>query len=556
MGLSSALNTSLNGLRLNELTIDVLGNNISNAGTNGFKASETIFATQLSRTFSVGSAPNGSNGGTNPRQVGLGASTSQIRRDFTQGNITNTTSASDIAIQGDGFFVLDSPDGAQYTRAGNFYLNSNDVLVTSSGLHVQGYGVDDQFNLITTQLRDVVIPLGDLNVAQATQNVVFTGAVYASGTPGTQGAQITTDVWYSDAAATIPAVATDALTTLYDAAGNQLFLATDTITFDGEKGGRNLPAQTLTVGAQTYGDLLTHINNVLGIDTTTSGGSLSIVDGAMQINGNYGETNDINLVSGDLIRTRAGVESDLGLTYTKTQEANGESTISDFIVYDSLGQPINVKMTTVLESQSNNTSVFRYYLESAEDSDASVALGSGTLTFDGSGKLLSPTSASFLINRGDTAPDDLQVTMDFSRISGISTESAGSAITLQSQDGSDPGTLTTYVIDEAGVINGIFDNGIIRTLGQIVLARFSNPQGLLESGDTNFKEGIASGPPFLTTPGNFGAGTVRSGAVELSNTDIGKSLVDLIVASTNYRGNARVIDSVQKLVDELLVLGR
>ena len=129
-------------------------------------------------------------------------------------------------------------------------------------------------------------------------------------------------------------------------------------------------------------------------------------------------------------------------------------------------------------------------------------------------------------------------------------------MTLNSQDGSSPGSLSRFVIDETGVINGIFDNGIIRTLGQIVLARFSNPQGLLENGGTNYIEGVSSGTPFLVTPGNFGAGSIRAGSVELSNTDIGRNLVDLIVASTNYRGNARVIDSVQRLVDELLLLGR
>jgi flagellar hook protein FlgE len=146
------------------------------------------------------------------------------------------------------------------------------------------------------------------------------------------------------------------------------------------------------------------------------------------------------------------------------------------------------------------------------------------------------------------------ITADLGDISGIS--STGSTLNLTQQDGTSPGTLTSYVIDEQGVINGAFDNGIVRTLGQIVLARFSNPGGLLQDGFDNWKEGISSGLPQLTTPGSFGSGTIRSGSIELSNTDIGRNLVDLIVASTNYRGNARVISSVDQLVNELLVLGR
>ncbi|MCC7423908.1 MAG: flagellar hook-basal body complex protein, partial [Planctomycetaceae bacterium] len=154
------------------------------------------------------------------------------------------------------------------------------------------------------------------------------------------------------------------------------------------------------------------------------------------------------------------------------------------------------------------------------------------------------------------AANNMQILVDLSQISGISSSSAGSTLNLGSQDGSAPGTLTNFVIDETGIINGVFDNGVIRTLGQVTLARFSNSQGLVENGSGTFKEGVSSGPPFLATPGNFGAGTLRAGAIELSNTDIGRNLVDLIVASTNYRGNARVISSVQQLVDELLVLGR
>src|SRR5207302_10152783 len=101
-----------------------------------------------------------------------------------------------------------------------------------------------------------------------------------------------------------------------------------------------------------------------------------------------------------------------------------------------------------------------------------------------------------------------------------------------------------------------FDNGITRTLGQMALARFPNPRGLVQIGNNNYSQGIASGLPQITAPGTFGAGTIQSGALEQSNTDIGKNLVNLIVAATNYQGNARVISSVDQLVNVLLTLGR
>lgn len=180
MGLTSALNTSLNGLSLNEVTIDVLGNNIANAGTNGFKASTVRFQTQLARTLSIGSRPTATDGGSNPRQVGLGATTSAISKDFTQGSLSNSTSASDLAIQGEGFFVMDGSSGRTYTRNGNFLRSSDSYLVNDQGQFVQGYGIDNEFNIVTTQLSPLRIPLGELNVAQRTSQITM-GSTFPRG---------------------------------------------------------------------------------------------------------------------------------------------------------------------------------------------------------------------------------------------------------------------------------------------------------------------------------------------------------------------------------------
>ena len=564
MGLTSALNTSLNGLTLNETTIDVLGNNIANAGTNGFKSSQTLFESQLARTLSVGSRPSAINGGTNPRQIGLGASVATIRKDFTQGPVTGSTSASDIAIQGDGFFILNSSSGDLYTRNGNFTLNNDNVLVNSQGLTLQGYGIDDDFSLITTQLVDLRIPLGELNVAQQTRNVKINGALMPTGGQGTNGSLTMSEV-LTDTGPAIPAPATGTslLSDLENSSGTPLFTVGQTLTYSTKKGGRSLEPQEYTVTAtSTLADLVGFMGDTIGIHTGggipndgNTGGQpgINIVGGQLQVVGNMGTVNDLLLSVGDL--TSNGVS--IPIAFLKSESATGESAITDYVVFDSLGQPVAMKMTAVLESKSTSSTTFRWFLESADDSRSDVAVANGVVTFDSHGKVVDNGIHSFTLERNNTAAvSPMQITLDLTQISGISSESAGSRLSLQNQDGSDPGTLTNFVIDEAGIINGVFDNGIIRTLGQVTLARFSNPQGLLEAGGTNFSEGVSSGPPFLTTPGSFGAGTLRAGAIELSNTDIGRNLVDLIVASTNYRGNARVISSVQQLVDELLVLGR
>lgn len=562
MGLTSALNTALNGLSLNETTIDVLGNNIANAGTNGFKASRTLFSTQLARTLSVGSAPTNTNGGTNPRQIGLGALNSSIQVDFTQGSITNSTSPSDLAIQGDGFFIVRSTEGDVYTRNGSFGLNSESNLTNAQGLKLQGYGVTDNFELVTTTLQDITIPLGNLQVASATSTASLKGALYSSGTIASQGTLLESEAMVNGVAA--PITGATLLSDVRTAAlpGTTLYNVGDEIVLAPKKGGADLPVHRLLVTATTtVADFLDRLDQALGLQSggavPTDADSIAVgtsvtAGGVIRIKGNRGTVNDIDIPV-DGLTVNNGVR-DMG--FQGVSRADGQSTSTQFVVYDSLGQSVNVKLNATLESITATTTTFRYFVESVDDSDGDLAVMNGTVTFDNHGRFLEAPNAEFAVDRADTAAvSPLQIDLDWSNVSGISTNSAGSTLALGNQDGSSPGTLTSFVIDEQGKINGVFDNGVIKTLGQLVLARFANPQGLLQGGSDTYRSGVASGLPILATPGAFGSGTVRAGAIELSNTDIGRNLVDLIVASTNYRGSARVLSSVQQLVDELLVLG-
>lgn len=314
--------------------------------------------------------------------------------------------------------------------------------------------------------------------------------------------------------------------------------------------------------ASTLDDLAAYMDEVFGIqsggtipnDGTTGGQpGITISGGRLNVVGNSGVVNDLTINAGDL---RVG-SSVIPLEFTKSQSAVGESTSTEFVVYDSLGQPIRLRLSTSLESRTTDTTNWRYYFESVDDSRSDIALATGTISFNNEGQISGDPIVNVTVQRdGVGAISPMQIAIDFSTVSGISSASSGSNLNMIFQDGAAPGTLQSFVIAEDGIINGVFDNGIIRSLGQVVLSRFANPGGLIEDGSTTFKEGVSSGTAAIVTPGTFGVGTVRAGAIELSNTDIGKSLVDLIVASTNYRGNARVISSVQQLVDELLVLGR
>src|ERR687892_15434 len=158
-----SFSAGLSGLNANGQYLSVIGNNLANINTVGFKSSSVTFQDLVSQTVGGSSA--------NPMQVGLGVTTGAISPVFSQGAIENTREATNVAIQGNGFFVVRGSGGNSYTRAGNFTFNSDGKLVTPDGQFVQGY---TQLNattgaIITTgQPGDITVPPGVLRAPQAT----------------------------------------------------------------------------------------------------------------------------------------------------------------------------------------------------------------------------------------------------------------------------------------------------------------------------------------------------------------------------------------------------
>ena len=806
MGLQSAMATALTGMTAAETTIDVAGNNVANANTVGFKESSVNFATQFLQTQSIGSAPTQNRGGTNPRQIGLGAKVAEITPDFTQGTVEISSNPLDLAIQGDGFFIVQGPQGEQfYTRNGQFKTNANNEIVTLTGHRVLGYSVDANFTIQPTGLSPIQIPLGAAAVAQATENVILKGALNADGVIGTIPEVIQSGV-LSDGSREVPSGVPDVLSlarpgdtvqfgsppsvpgatfppgvynyrvvyvessgnegpasTIADtavgaggaasinlsvipqpadpvafpniriyrndpASGTEYLrvaeipagtttypdntawatltgdpvthpelndgslsnnsykyyvtfynsstgaesrptaqigpvtadainqprirlddipqptaggeydrikiyrnVATNTtqffevaeilpgvdfidsvpdadiignatvnldgppinfglalvdvvsrnnadynnlfsegvLTFSGDKGGRQLGERSLTItSTTTVQDLLTFMDESMGVlktapeatfpGTVAYGGD--IVDSRLQFTSNMGIENalSIDLSAFTFTPARETEAEVLQIPFASVQEANGEGATADFVVYDSLGTPLNVRVTTVLESRDETGTRFRWIATSPQnvpDSGYSIEVGSGVITTDGNGKFVSATSDRIAIGRGATpANSPLEFQLDFDQVTGLASDH--DSLSAASQDGFPAGTLTSFIITESGRIQGVFSNGSSRDLGQLRMARFANNGGLQQVGDNMFTAGVNSGLPIEDNPGDGGMGAVTTGAVELSNTDIGQNLIELILASTQYRGGARVITAVQQLLDELMSLRR
>jgi flagellar hook protein FlgE len=300
---------------------------------------------------------------------------------------------------------------------------------------------------------------------------------------------------------------------------------------------------------------------ITGETGTLSPGAVVTSNGQIRVVGNNGDDNAIEIgLSSMRITTADNQTVSTNAAFGTIQDARGQSAVSDFVAYDSLGIPINVRVTAVLQSISGTETTYRWFADSpsndtAGSPDVDISVGTGLVTFDGEGNLITTTNTTVSINRRDIpSADPLEFNLDFSNVSGLSADSSSLAATRQ--DGSSQGKLNSFIITEDGVIRGVFSNGITRDLGQIQLARFANPAGLAQVGQSMFAEGVNSGLPVVGDPNEKGLGKVVAGARELSNTDIGKNMIDLVLASTQYRGNSRVISTAQELLDELLNLRR
>ncbi|MBI4733473.1 MAG: flagellar hook-basal body complex protein [Rubrobacteridae bacterium] len=183
--------SAVSGLRNHQVRMDVIGNNIANVNTVGFKGSRVTFQDMVYELLKSPSATSDSLGGSNPEQAGLGMMVRSIDTLMTQGSLESTGKSTDVAIQGEGFFVLDTGQGQVYTRTGAFDVNlKKDLVDPSTGFYVMGWeagnnptNVDD----IDTSLKPthINIPMGQLMTAKTTSEVQFTGNLDADSEAGT-----------------------------------------------------------------------------------------------------------------------------------------------------------------------------------------------------------------------------------------------------------------------------------------------------------------------------------------------------------------------------------
>lgn len=581
MALSSALFTGLTGLNAHSARLDVIGNNVANVNTTAFKSSRVLFESLFSQNLGFGTSPSEIRGGVNPKQVGNGVGIAGIQRDFSSTGFTGTGDLRDLAIDGAGFFLVQRGGVNFYTRAGTFRQDSDDNLATVTGEKLLGYAVDDDFNILTGQLTAINIPVGKQTIAEATSNISIVGNLNKDGDIPTQGSIInilanatsgllTTGGGFINSATLLTSVEDPDL----PASGTSAFAAGQTIRLRGtdgaSRGGTDLPDAEFTITAtSTVQDFLDFLTTNLGIQTTgsanpdgnTPGVTVDGTTGIITIVGNTGTVNDLTIANGDLeLLDTDGTSLGAPFVTDKTATADGESVRTTIVGYDSLGAEVTANITLVLDSTPDTGPIWRYYIDSEDDAGNGIALSNGILQFDNNGQIdPDNTEISITIDRSDTGADPLlSWNLQFLSDKGNTTSlaAAPSSIIGLTVDGLPPGTLESFAAGEDGVIFGRFSNGAVKTMGQVVLANFTNPAGLIDEGGNLFSTGPNSGPASIAPPGTLGIGALVSGALEQSNVDLGEEFTNMILTSTGYSASSRVIRTADELLQQLLVLGR
>lgn len=559
MTLSSAMLTGFSGIKSNQFTVDTVGNNLANLNTTAFKGDRTLFETLLYQDIDEGSGPEDVTGGRLPTQIGFGSRLSDIQRSFLQGNIEGTAFPDDLAIDGEGLFVVNNAAGEQrYTRDGSFRLDESQTLVSASGDRVQVFQANADNTIDANTLGDLTVPLGSSSAPQQTAMVQLDGHLDAGTGLATTGAVVSSQPLVT-AGGTAASGATR-LVDLVDANGISVFEDGDALSITGRKGGIDANETTFAVATgTTLDDLASHLRRVYGINTDVDpvgSAGVAIENGTLVLRSNPGETNAIQLDEASIRNTTR--ITDPPFAFLTVEEPVGEAVSpSSFNVYDSLGNTAEVRLRYALESRSDAGTTWRFYAESLDDSDLSPVIGTGTVSFDTNGRFIASTGTNLTIDRADSGSNTpINFDLDFTQLSGHSNPDGESQVVMDEQDGHEAGIMIGYRVERDGTVIGSFDNNEEITLGQIALALFTNQEGLVGESDNLFREGPGSGAPTILQPLTNIAGSIRSQSLERSNVEISREFINLISASTGIQSASRVVRTADQLLQQLLLIAR
>lgn len=576
-----SLFSGVSGLKSHQVAMDVESNNIANVNTTGFKYSRANFSDLLAQTKAVATAPQGDLGGQNAVQVGLGTSVSSITTIFSQGTVESTDKNTDMAIEGDGFFIV-SPDGGttyNYTRNGDFAFDASGNFVDSNGYTVQGWLRDEDTGLVDTtgSITDIIIDPGLTTPANSTSEVLLKANLNSGDTVESMSPAYSIDT----AGLVEGGNASGDLGVLFNAAGEAFSLQDGqgvNISFDGGTTTFKYTydsddTNTATgIGADKVFKTLADLRDAIAIE---SGGNVSVNEqGSLVINNTTAATMEIVVdayTDATTVENARFTESMNSLVSTLpagstssaySQSFNAATHSSSLDVYDSLGTKHSLSLEfrkTGINDASGTTWDINISVPNPGTIDTIAPLNekAGSISFTNNGALSTyePTSIYYSANNGSA--DDQQIKFDlgsangFDGMTSFDSDSSTSNIT---QDGYTGGDLNGLSIDASGTLIGTFSNGRSFGLAQTSMAVFANNDGLTSEGGSVYSSTANSGEPIIGTAATAGRGTIKSSSLESSNVDLATSLTELIIIQRGFQANGKTITTSDELLQTLLGL--
>ncbi len=626
-----SFNTALSGLRAASTELEVTGNNVANASTTGFKSSRAEFGDIYANAFV-----------TADNQIGSGVLTQDISQQFSQGNVSFTDNNLDMAINGDGFFVVKDDGVSTYTRAGLFGLDKENYVVNNAGARLQGYSADDlgqvggtltdmqvnnqglvpksttsieeTFNLSANDdvlvVRSTSTDGAGIGIGQAgTDNGYLAGTIDLNGVQqnvpsadNLSAAEIAQELnVLQGVSANATTTSTLTMTSAYPVAGDDLKINGNPFTGNSaDELAADINAAnglTATVDAGGIITITATVGQDLSFDVTDGAATADVVDGAggtiaidpvTTPQATIGGTVDITLENGtNLTNAMASnvFSANPALSSLVNQfDPSNPATynhVTSATIYDSKGIAHDMNQYFVKEPTSIATApgTWTTYVQvDGQDVGPNDVAGvpspaafklqfnpDGTLDQGGSDRLVisnwTPRGSGDAVGvLGPQDPPTLPIpdpaTSSNFEIDVTNATSFGSpfAVNALNQNGFATGSLTGVEVGETGELFARYSNGETKVLGNIALANFANPEGLIALGDTGWAESLESGQPLLGEPGSAQLGRIQSGALEDSNVDLTEQLVNLIVAQRNFQANAKTIETADAITQTIINL--
>ena len=589
--------SGVSGLQAHQIAMDVEGNNIANVNTTGFKYSRANFSDMLSQTSSIATAPQGNAGGKNPQQVGLGTQINSVTKIFSQGSVQTTGKNTDLAIQGNGFFVVSNDNGNtyKYSRNGDFVFDAKGNFTNNQGLIAQGWVRNRETGEIdnTAPIQDIVIPPG-LTTPARPSSVINLKANLNTGDKINNMSPIRTLDDVNGLSAGRDPERVDDFNVLFNAEGESFNIKDGQgviISFDGGATSKEFKYNSLSTnkdltaasGAYIFNsteDLRAALQHSMRQTSNTA--SISVNErGKYEISNSDIAGTDLNIQVGGL--TNATTDENEKFTVAMksfsgqlaagsngikiTQSINAATHAASIDIFDSLGTKHTVRTEYRKEGYVYDNNGVKtgsaWHMTVTVPKPGEIGgqirenMVEGQVVFNSDGSLGSytPASITYTANNGSAPNQTIQLNLGTAnRFDGITSFDKQSNTSGISQDGFTGGDLDGIRIDSSGTLVGSFTNGRSFGLGQIAMAKFTNDIGLESAGGDVFTQTANSGDPVIGQAAVGGRGFIQASALEMSNVDLSRSLTQLIVVQRGFQANSKTITTSDQMLNTLLQL--